>query len=675
MLTYALLYLFWFTVPGVLLLSVLGLWRSTTILFLPCSYLFVVVNLMAAKAFRIPVDWLVPIGVAEIAVLAAIWYARRSVPLSLAAAISVVESKIRQATEHSFSLIWIGGLLTAFAGYFLWAGPYTEVPSDFWSHAGKIQHNLLTVENTGRLPGGHGWTYLVGKPAEYWYAAQALLASAAGIDVETLIAPLAWINSMALVIAVFTFTARILCCAGYGANARLVIASFSAVLFVMHFGTSVFSFVRYYAFGPVLLNFIIYLGFVVVTLDFLGRSPHPKSLYPVLLIVLTALMAVIHLQEGMFAVVTGYALLTYFWIKRCVLGDNSTIEGVRDRGMELGARETQWLFLGTTAVSAVSWVAVHMYLDRSDPMEFNRLINLNEPLPFLKHLFVLHPGGQFYETVTPWGLLVLALVFVLWSRFRLNPVLVVGALSPFYTVFNPVFTDFFLRVSWPEVLWRLLYILPLPILGAVLLYTLGKAMVAARHPAARLAAGGLVTALIALLFPFNTTYVENSFSRIYTLKPVNDDNNYVWWSDLFQYLDTVEPARYVLTDPVTGYMLRTLTHHRHYGAKFHTIRWGGYRQFNRENYTLDSYRQYDDWLLVVNLRNGGPSRNGSLSRHWLGKQLQVSEYYEPEFLEFIDAHPEHFRKRWFKDDVYVFDIIIEPSRSTKRTGSARLDRE
>src|SRR5690606_6073222 len=132
---------------------------------------------------------------------------------------------------------------------------------------------------------------------------------------------------------------------------------------------------------------------------------------------------------------------------------------------------------------------------------------------------------------------------------------------------------------------------------------------------------------IVLLFPVESTYLESPYSRVYTLKPVKEDNNYTWWDDLYQYLDTVEPGRRVLSDPITGYMLRTLTHHRYYGAKFHTIHWGGYRQLNRDRYTLDSYRQYDGWLLIVNRRNGGPSRNGAISRHWLGKQLRVEEYY------------------------------------------------
>src|SRR5690606_25520727 len=217
---------------GILLASILGLGRSTLLLFLPFSYLLVVVNLGAAKLSGIQVEWLVPVGAVEIIVLAVLWLAMRKARKARVGLGIDYRDRFGVSAWNRTTVVWTSALFVAFAAYFLWVGPYTEVPSDFWAHAGKMQYNFLEIDRTGTLPGVRGWGSLAGKDAEYWYAAQALLAHAVGIDVEQLIVPLAWINSMVLVIAVFAFVSRITCCADYGCAARLVIASVSTVLFV-----------------------------------------------------------------------------------------------------------------------------------------------------------------------------------------------------------------------------------------------------------------------------------------------------------------------------------------------------------------------------------------------------------------------------------------------------------
>ena len=122
------------------------------------------------------------------------------------------------------------------------------------------------------------------------------------------------------------------------------------------------------------------------------------------------------------------------------------------------------------------------------------------------------------------------------------------------------------------------------------------------------------------------------------------------------FLRSIRGKYNVLTDPVSGYTLRALTQHIYSGAKFYTIDWGGFKRFNFDNYSLKKYKKYDDWLFIINQRDGALSETGRISRHWHEGELQLHRYYRGGLVEFVDAHPEVFRKIWSQDRISVFRI-------------------
>lgn len=654
---YAVLVLAWFLVPGFLIAHAIGLGTMALKLALPLSYALLVVNVFAARYFAVDVGVFANVLYLELlALVLLVPLVHRMPPSAIAASLRrSFDTAAAAVRDNSATAMLFVALFTVLSGYLLWAGPYTEVPSDFWTHVGKTQYEYLALSEEGTFRGFADWREFGGKAAAYWYAIQAFLCHAAGITVEQSFAPQAFVNSMLMLVAVYLFTNRILRGGTLGTFARHGAAALAVVFFLLHFGTSVFSFVRYYTFGPVFFNYVVYLTFIVLVLDFLGPSREPKAAFVPLFAILGALMGVIHLQELLFAVILGYAILAVTWLRRSVFGE-PRIEGDAGQGSAMSPRQLDLLFYGATILAAVAAIATHVLLDRHDPMAFNRMVRLETLLPFTDNLYVLDPNKQFYETLTPWGYLVGVLFLLHWNRFRANPVLVAGMLNPLYTVLNPVFTDLFLRVSWPELVWRFLYIMPFAITGGVLAAHALVAVFGRVRPIRKAYGFAVTAALVALLFPVKTTFFDSPYSKFYTLAPVAAENDHRNWRDLYAYLNELDRTYSILTDPVTGYTVRALTGHTYHGAKFHTYHWGGYQDFNDPPYELDDFRRYHGWLFVINRRDGGYSETGRVSRHWRDVQLEVHRYYRGGLVEFVEANPQVFRRVWEQDAVRIYEI-------------------
>lgn len=656
MLSYAVLYVILFFVPGFLLAQVSGLGGLAWRLFLPFSYILLVINLFVTKLLGLSANMLAVALCVEILGLVVLYAlklrrSRHSFVFS-----EGMDRGRRWLEEQKDVLIVVLCVFIPISVYLIWAGPYTEVPADFWLHVGKMEREYRALVDNGIFKGFHDWRDFGGKSAAYWYAIQAFLCYSAGISIEQSFAPQSFLNSMVILGGVFAFTARITQGSSLGRVARYIVAGLAVVFFIAHFGTIVFSFVRYYTFAPVIFNYVVYLIFLITLLDFLGRSRYPKWAYLPIFVLLAGLMGVIHVQELMFSCILGYALLCFFWLKQSVFGA-ANLEGSIHGDRKLGNRELGWIFYSVTTLVVAGALSLHFGLERHNPLAFRRMMDLNNILPFLNNMYVLDPNKQFYQTFTAWGYVVLALFVLNWNWFRNNPVIVCGALSPFFTVLNPVFADLFLRISWPELLWRCLYILPvLPIVAAVIFYRCASFLVRPGHPARAVYAVGTIVLLIAFLFPLKTTFVNAPYSKIYTLEKVPPQDDYREWKDLYQYLNTLKTRRNILTDPVTGYTIRALTPHNYYGAKFYRYSWGGYNRFNFDKYTLKKFRRYNGWLFIINRRDGGYSVTGEIARHWPAVQREVQAYYQDDLLTFVKNHSDVFVKQWESNKITVYSI-------------------
>jgi hypothetical protein len=259
-------------------------------------------------------------------------------------------------------------------------------------------------------------------------------------------------------------------------------------------------------------------------------------------------------------------------------------------------------------------------------------------------MFAADPGGRFLDVVGLWGLAVCALSLLQWRRLAEQWFLAAALVTPLVTLFNPVFVDLFLRFSYPEVLWRFALMMPLGFAAALLVWL---------PQPARWQRWAVPALLLGLLWPLDPAPVRGWDTRLYSVLPVSPANDHRQWADLYAYLRG-QGKQNILTDPVTGYAVPGLT-----GRKYR----GGYKYWpmpeyllNRRQLQVADFDKYRGWTLVVNLRDGEPSRNGRLSRHWPEDVLRVSQYYSPQFRKLLRSRPDRFRVLWGRDRIRVFEI-------------------
>ncbi len=297
-------------------------------------------------------------------------------------------------------------------------------------------------------------------------------------------------------------------------------------------------------------------------------------------------------------------------------------------------------------------LVVWAYTSKTRPdLAFNKILQLSQQGPVLNRILFLNPAHQGIQTITIWGLFVYLIFIINWRKFIGHPYLFSGMLVPVFTVFNPLFVDWFLRMDGVHTLWRMLYIVPLHFVAALLVVFL----TASARSTAVIWRKGLsylsVGLLFALLLPLNGL---NSNSR-QTLSRVDIEDSYIYWQDLIDYLNQAqkEPVS-ILTDPVTAYLIKGLTRHRTYQFKFYNSK---VHPFNFDDYSTAPLKKYAGWLLIINDRNGGYSDTGKNSRHWPADVLNTSKFYTMPLREHIKSNPDNrFEEIWAQDKIRVYKI-------------------
>lgn len=535
-------------------------------------------------------------------------------------------------------------IVAAVACYSLWAGPYTEVPSDAWWHIGRINNRLNAFEH-GFIGSASGIGRLISKSAGYWYSTAAYFLGITGTGLRSGLSYLAFANELLFAVGVYSFALFIFEKVVDSRTIRHAVAACTVFFFFTHFGLSVFSYVRYYVYAPTILSYVVYLSALACVLKFL-EGPGTDFRLPFVGAVLCVVAAAVHKQEGLFIVVmTGAILLVEFvrvWRER---NDAPSV----DRGARM---RTYILFTVFALAYGTLHVTAYVLFVRNNPLHYGLMADIQNYLPFLRNLYVLIPTYQFYQVITVWGVLVYVLFFLYRSELREAPYLMAGMLLPVLTIFNPVYTDLFLRYAYPEVLWRICYALPLPFVGGYLLVRELRAGFREPGPVRKARALVLAAALLVLLLPVQTTYFVSTYSKIYTLAPVGPKNDYRIWDDLLVFLDSQEP-RGVVTDSVTGYVINGLTNKRYAGYKFYGR---GAIPVNKDSYDAADFDYRKGWLLVINRRDGATSDTGRYGRHWRAHIMAVSELYSTAFLDFIRDNPGTFQKIWSRDRITVYRI-------------------
>ncbi len=540
-------------------------------------------------------------------------------------------------------LVGLGLVSIAYLIYRYFVGPYSELPADLYHHMeyARIEFDALNDDQLGSSP---SLKSLLNQRGGIWYSFYALITHLCGFELNQTIRWASLANGLIFLGVVYSFAWYIFGRAEISARARLTAAALAAFFVAAHMGINVFSYLRYYALAPTMLNMTIFFAAVIAIHELYEWQS--KQFRLALYIVLGGLAAVVvHTQEVLFILIYSGMLLAWYALvpTRFVRQSAGHIADTSRWGYRL-----MLLLFVSGFIALVIWT----YLNHDRPTDFfNKIIQASEQGPIFNRVLYLNPAYQGIQTITVWGLAVFALFAVYWRKFIHHPYLFSGMLIPFVTVFNPVFVDWFLRMDGVHTLWRSLYIVPIHFVAGLLVVYL---YLSARHAESRMRRIvpylGIVL-LFALLLPIPGV---NSNSRL-TLTKTDADESFMYWQDLVDYLnDESVDTTFILTDPVTGYMLNGLTKHRSYQYKF-LNRYT--RRINFDDYDDGPLKRYKDWLLVINDRRGGHSETGGASRHWDAEVLNTSAFYSQALRQHIENNPEQrFSLRWQAPKIRVYQI-------------------
>jgi len=627
--SYFILHLLAMTLPGWFIMRLFGFGSGRPIFILAASYIYFALLATLSKWLHLPLN-------AFLAIYALLFF--------LIAGLSFRVHP--NPGNHKDGRQWLSGLLVVICSYILYrylVGPYTEVPADLFRHLEYVQGQLKAI-NDGYLGPKHNAIALLKQQGGIWYSFYALITSFTGLALDQTLPWATLANGLIFLSAVYGFAWYIIGHYALSGNTRLM-ASLLATLFMSgHLGLSVFSYLRYYAFAPTMLNMVIYFASTIAILELLkwGSWRIRYSLFITLGLVASTL---IHSQESLFILVIGGMMLAWFAFYPTRRNPAPVIPF---RHTTAGVYRIILLLFTLGFFALVTW----SYISQKRPdLAFNKVLQLSQQGPIFNRILFLNPAHQGIQTITLWGLFVYILFVVYWRKFIGHPYLFGGMLIPFFTVFNPIFVDWFLRMDGVHTLWRMLYMVPLHFVAALLVVFL----ISSARDTTVLWRKGLSCFSIGLLFALLLPLSGINTNSRQTLAKVDFNDSYLYWQDMIDYLNKEQKIPVsILTDPVTAYLIKGLTRHRTYQYKFFNSR---VHPFNFEDYSSAPLKKYKGWLLIMNDRNGGYSDTGNDSNHWPGDILNTSDFYSLPLREHIKSNPgPRFEEIWQKDGIHVYRL-------------------
>ena len=536
----------------------------------------------------------------------------------------------------SWPVAGAGVVAAAMAIYGLLVGPYTEVPADFWNHLTRIRWEQAVLEN-GR-PRFYGTTFAQLVNRDYLHGLHGMLAWFWGLTPDRIVTPAVLVLTTLYALGVYWFAFALLARLRWSILRKTSVAALTVLVTVLWLGAGVFAFVRYYALAPVMVAQVLLFAAIVLALDVLVRR---QSGWWAMggIGVLGAVMALVHVQEALFTAIMLFLLsVVALWRAR------GNLPRWREDGL---LRRALLIFLGLSLIGGIAAAAIFGLERGAAPRP--HIIPMESLFFMLPDLDILNPRYRFYEALSVFGVLVYGLFLIQRRDFRGQIYSYAGMWVPVVTVLNPAFVALYLRVESFNTLWRMAFLIPIPFVAAQLISGYWVRIRSARR-GVRAGSALALLALVLALLPVNSPYFANRYSRWSSLQALDDRQSMAWLQDLVVALNELDGPKLVLTDPVTGYVLRASTFHAVPGWKF---RPSSVLDLNQllEKGGVEALARRRELLVVVNRRDGVPSRNGRASGHWRQDILKVSGYYPP-------GLEQSLRQRltlvWQRDGITVF---------------------
>lgn len=556
-------------------------------------------------------------------------------------------------------------ILATVTAYFSFVGVYDLVPSDILRHMERTQAAARDLAN----PNYSQFIYFNGLFDHYHYYFYALFMEFSHLNIQGTFWFISVLNTALLFSALYEFARyqNIEKHINPQANKQwdqkympIAFAVICILFFSLTKGIAGFSFFRYYSLAPTLFSFAVFLA-LIIKIDYYLLSAKIRK--DILIIPLgMAILLFWHLQELLFTLVTTSLLILYYVIYSKLNIKNKLVSLVKRPWLTITLLSTILII----AILLIIRITFDLPSTNSNklltlPELFNIFLPSDYKLVANKNLTILNPFIQFSQVLGFWGILVYCVASFNLKTIIQKPLLICGLLIPFFTVFNPLFVDLFLRIRGEDTLYRLLYAIPLSTVAAyILVVNINCLFIASRQkarntPSVKNQLIPLLSIIIlcAGLIPFNSTTLLTQYNRTSEILPVNSQHSLRHWQDITRELSLLPKQDNILTDPVTGYIITATTQHT---AKRYKFTKSQHLDLNELISKKILFSQFKGQYLVINLRNGSTSKQGLLSTHWPSDILKVKNYYSPELLEYIHSNPSTFAKLWENDGATIYRI-------------------
>lgn len=409
-------------------------------------------------------------------------------------------------------------------GYLAYAGIYLEIPSDAWNHVSLFQWQKLSVIDNGAFSSDSSFNSLLFTQGSgsNWYFMHAWLCQVSSIPIMGSLHILTFVNVLIFLLAIYYFGLFLFAGLRISTFRKMMMAAIASLFAATTMGNMVFAYIRYYAFAPAILNYVLFLAAMAVITTWLRSnrwfgcahhrwSGHALWIAPVLLIVTNA----IHTQEALFIFFMTLALgllgtIRLLW--RTIFGRHGQSVQINNTNHQIAVTTerdppnkslflrwkdalcrvrwtvSEWkylimagilllvLFAGFAAIRYFKpgvWLSPHMIMPHAnipvEPVIFifrNLTISMPEN-PYLR--LAVYQFFVFYSVVGCWGLFVYLLFGIMIRRFVKLPYLMAGMIIVlFLTIFHPFTIDLMVRMGQSAALYRFIYLIPLPFIGGYL---------------------------------------------------------------------------------------------------------------------------------------------------------------------------------------------------------------
>jgi len=566
----------------------------------------------------------VAVHVGSMQILIAFYYVCMTVYLFISV-IKMLRLRVRwdsHWTSAGLSVLMISGFVGLYTMVF---GVYGEVPADVYAHLGSIYESSRFGQRE-IIDLSHPWYVLMGG-----------LVGVAGIEGQEFLLVCSLVSPALFLLLMKEVAEEIFRSAISEKQYRSLVVWCALILTVLFFGTSIFSYWRYYVLSPAYLMYpvFIYCGYLCIQ-QFFGGNVERSKLGVAITIGLGLLVSFkFHKQECLFLILVIWSCSALALVNR--------VSKYFQRGrppIERTKVKNSCFFIAALFVFVVV-LPVYLYLGSpavtaSDVFKGNT-IDLGGWTQLRDAWIIADPSGRVFETLGLFGCLTVIGYLLLIPARQKSTYLALLVLIPPVFAFNPFFVRVFLDQADPTVLWRLFYMAPIGFVGAHLMYSLIKIQ------RMRLLRYIVLSTLVGSLVPLKGVS-DYQHLKYPTLGKIPENRSHENWSDLLDFLQDYHGWK-IVTDPVTGYVVSGLSNVQHWHFKFTPGE--RYHEFNKTKYLSDSFLDYGNgkWLFIVNLRDGGLSENGELSGHWPSRIMQVSDHYSKKYLDYLGVSKKRKSKR------------------------------